>query len=154
MANYNQLKAAIRAVINENHNNEITGTDLQNVLVSMINSLVGYQFVGIATPTTNPGTPDARVFYIATESGVYSNFGGITLTNEVAILRYGDSWEKLDTGIAPVSSVPNIQIDNETNILTHDNKRFLLIEIEEDTPIYTGAICGMAICGVAICGTN
>ena len=34
-------------------------------------------FAGIATPTTNPGTPDGPVFYFASQAGTYSNFGSI-----------------------------------------------------------------------------
>ena len=36
-------------------------------------------FAGIATPTTDPGTPDGPVFYIATTSGSYSNFNNNVL---------------------------------------------------------------------------
>lgn len=57
-------------------------------------------FAGIATPTTNPGTPDGTVFYLAYENGTYSNFKGLQLNNEVAIFIYKDSgWRKLTTGI-------------------------------------------------------
>lgn len=101
MANYNNLKTAIQAVIKANGNQEITGDILQNTLMSMINSLsVGYQFVGIATPKTNPGTPDQKVFYIANGRGVYANFGGIEVNeDEVVILAFDDTWKKLVTGI-------------------------------------------------------
>lgn len=108
MANYNTLKTAIQAVINENHNNEITGTDLQNALVSMINSLgAGYQFMGVATPTTNPGTPDQNVFYLASQDGTYTNFGGLIILKEAAIFAYNGQWVKLSTGFAS-----NTQIDD------------------------------------------
>ena len=43
-------------------------------------------FGGIATPTTNPGTPYGPVFYIATEAGTYSNFSGITIKSEMTIV--------------------------------------------------------------------
>ena len=53
----------------------------------------GYLFAGMATPTTNPGSPTAKVFYIAGQSGNYVNFGGIVLINQPAILSYGgNSW--------------------------------------------------------------
>lgn len=58
-------------------------------------------FAGIATPTTNPGTPDGPVFYIANGKGTYTNFGGIDVTeNEVVILYYDTVWHKKATGIA------------------------------------------------------
>lgn len=78
--NYEQLKAAIAAVIKTNGNNEITGALMQQVLQSIV-SQIGQNgtFAGIATPATNPGTPDQNVFYLASESGVYPNFAGYTL---------------------------------------------------------------------------
>lgn len=97
MANYNTLKQAIQDVIRTNGNNEITGALLQQSLLSMINSLgAGYQFIGIANTTTNPGTPDPKIVYISSESGTYSNFGGITIEpGEVALLIYITQWGKI-----------------------------------------------------------
>ena len=88
MANYAYLKAAIQNVIKTNGNNEITGQLLQQSLLSMINSLgSGYQFIGVATPTTNPGRTDQKVFYIANGKGTYTNFGSLEITeDEVVIL--------------------------------------------------------------------
>ena len=102
MSDYATLKSAIQAAIKQNGNNEITGPVLQSSLLSMINSLgANYQFVGVATPTTNPGTPDQNVFYIASQAGAYSNFGGITLVdNELCALKYNGTWTKEDFGIS------------------------------------------------------
>lgn len=96
MANYESLKAAIQDVVKTNGNNEITGALLQQSLLAMINSLGdGYQYMGIATPTTNPGTPDQKVFYIAAAAGTYSNFNSVVVANnEFAILKYNTSWTK------------------------------------------------------------
>lgn len=107
MANYATLKAAIRQVVKTNGNNEITGALLQQSLLSMINSLgVGYQFVGIATPATNPGTPDQNVFYLASTTGTYTNFGGLVLADgEIAILKYNGAWAKDSTGAASLEKV-------------------------------------------------
>lgn len=89
MANWTTLKATIADVIKTNGNQEITGAVLQNTLNSIV-SAVGENatFAGIATPTTNPGTPDGPVFYIALELGVYSNFNGITLKNSGFAIIY------------------------------------------------------------------
>lgn len=98
MSNYNTLKTSIEAVIKQNGNNEITGTLLQQALLAMVNSLgVGYQYVGIATPATDPGTPDQNVFYLASRPGTYANFGdSFTLKEgDVVILSYNGSWELL-----------------------------------------------------------
>lgn len=96
MANYNNLKDAIKQVIKQNGNQEITGNVLQNSLLSMINSLGnGYQFMGVATPSTNPGTPDQKVFYIASEAGTYANFGSIVLASgEIVAITYNGNWVK------------------------------------------------------------
>ena len=63
----------------------------------------GYLYRGIAvlTPTpTNPGTPDGKVFYIATEPGVYTNFNDVTVADgDVTIIRWnGTNWLKSTTG--------------------------------------------------------
>ena len=115
MANYATLKAAIQQVVKQNGNNEITGALLQQSLLSMINSLgVGYQFMGVATPGTNPGTPDQNVFYIASESGIYSNFGGLAVSDgEVAIFKYNGTWTKEVTGAATAAKVT--QLDRQIN---------------------------------------
>lgn len=91
MAN-ESLKAVIRAAIKENQNQEITGEVLQQVLLAMVNALgAQYQFAGVATPATNPGTPDQNVFYFAYIAGTYTNFGAINVPG-FSILKYNGSW--------------------------------------------------------------
>ena len=107
MGNYEQLKQAVADVIKSNGNQEITGAILQNALLTIISTVGhGATFAGIATPTTNPGTPDQNVFYIASQDGLYSNFNGIILENEVSILTiYENIWVKENTGIATIEQV-------------------------------------------------
>ncbi len=51
-------------------------------------------FAGIATPTTNPGTPDNNVFYIAGE-GTYVNFSNLVIeSGQLGILKWDGSWHK------------------------------------------------------------
>lgn len=104
MSNYATLKSTIQSVVKTNGNNEITGALLQQTLLSMINSLgVGYQYVGIATPSTNPGTPDQNVMYFAAMPGTYTNFGGIVVNDgEFCVLCWDGSWIKKTTGAATV----------------------------------------------------
>lgn len=111
MANYATLKAAIQNVVKTNGNNEITGALLQQSLLSMINSLgSNYQFVGVANPTTNPGTPDQNVFYIAATSGQYANFNAISLNDgEVAVLKYNGTWVKETADIASFSQLDKLE---------------------------------------------
>lgn len=129
MANYNNLKTSIKNVIRTNGNNEITGQILQDKLVEMVDSLgSGYQFAGIAIPSTVCGTPDQKVFYIASQKGTYTNFNGISLSaGEVAILvNENGTWKKLSSNVeskdiedfAPVivmsaaANIPNIDTQN------------------------------------------
>lgn len=80
-------------------------------LQSLIDTLnPGYQFMGVATPETNPGTPDQNVFYVASTAGTYSNFGGIILADgEVAFLTYNGTWTKNNSGFASQQSVENVK---------------------------------------------
>lgn len=117
MGNYEQLKQAVSNVIKSNGNQEITGAIMQNALLTII-STVGDNatFAGIATPTTNPGTPDQNVFYIASEPGVYSNFGGVELTDQVFIFtNKKGNWVKQDYGIATSAKVS--ELENYVNTL-------------------------------------
>lgn len=111
MSNYASLKATINANIRENNNQEITGVVLNSVLNDLVDVIgAGYQYAGIATPTTNPGTPDNKVFYLTAMAGTYTNFGGIVVsTGEVAILRWDTSWSKDIPGIASSEDVSSLK---------------------------------------------
>ena len=96
MANYSAIKAAVNAYIKANGRKEITGMILNSVLNATIDSLGRFfQFAGGAIPADDPGTPDQNVCYLATEPGVYTNFGGITIDiEEVALLFWNGTWTK------------------------------------------------------------
>ncbi len=97
MANYEALTSAIQQAIKANGNQEITGQVLQTVLLQMVNTLgTGAQFMGEATLTTDPGNPDASVFYLASIQGTYTHFGGLKLlADEVAALSNATgAWTK------------------------------------------------------------
>lgn len=98
MGNYEVLKEAIKAVIKENGNNEITGNVLQNVLLTMINSIsVGSVFMGQALPNTVPSNTDAKSFYIAGRNGTYVNFGGYELENKIVVfLNVSGLWKPVE----------------------------------------------------------
>lgn len=89
-------------------------------------------FAGIATPTTNPGTPDGPVFYIATEAGTYSNFGGISVADgEAVILQWNNgAWTKKTTGLTTQQEVDDrltelgktkVSINNNSETKVSDN---------------------------------
>lgn len=117
MSNYNSLKTTIDANIKQNGNQEITGQILNSVLNQMVTTLgAGYQFAGVATldPATDPGTPDAKVFYIANGKGTYTNFGGINVTEDDVVVLYWDTaWHKVSTGIASQAKLS--ELDQEVN---------------------------------------
>lgn len=126
MSNYTSLKATINANIKANGNQEITGPVLNSVLTAMVNSLgAGFQFVGVATPSADPGTPDYNVFYIATEAGTYTNFGGLVVDpGEVAILQYNGTWAKTTTGIGDIFG------DADADFIISDDNNFSIVVFE------------------------
>ena len=130
MGNYEQLKQAVADVIKSNGNQEITGAILQNALLTIISTIgTDATFAGIATPDTNPGTPDQNVFYLASEPGIYSNFGGVELTDQVLIFTNKNSnWVKTDSGIATYAKVT--ELENETLIISPLSA--ILFSIEEN----------------------
>lgn len=94
MANYATLKAAVENVVKTNGAQEITGENLQTVLLSIINSIgANYTLAGVATPSTIAGTPDQNLYYIA-PAGTYSNFGTtVTIPNGyIGLFKYNGSW--------------------------------------------------------------
>ena len=120
MSNYNNLKTTIDANIKQNGNQEITGPILNSVLNQMVNILgTGYQFAGVATldPATDPGTPDAKVFYIANGKGTYTNFGGLEVTeDEVVVLYYDTAWHKVSTGIATQAKLSELESEVDSKL--------------------------------------
>lgn len=93
MANYATLKSEIQQNIKQNGENEITGNLLQQQLLAMINLLgAGFQYVGVANQSTNPGTPDYRALYLL-PTGSYPNFDGVTIgAMEIGVATYDSAW--------------------------------------------------------------
>lgn len=89
----------------------------------------GYKFMGVATPTTDPGTPSENVFYLATTEGDYTHFPTNASTDEgplyfhlgaddVAILRYTkptddspiiSNWSKVTLNMAKGTAITAIR---------------------------------------------
>lgn len=107
MANWDILKKEISGAIKTNGNQEITSKLLQQVLLNIVTSVgANATFAGIATPITNPGTPDGPVFYFAFEPGTYVNFSGITVTGEALILTWNNNtWSSTQLGFASANYV-------------------------------------------------
>ena len=119
MGNYEELKQAVSNVIKSNGNQEITGAILQNALLTIISTIgADATFAGIATPTTNPGTPDQNVFWIAFQSGIYSNFNGIKLESRGGIFsNKNGQWEFTSFGIGFLAAT-DIMINNTNTYAT------------------------------------
>ena len=90
-------------------------------------------FAGIATPATNPGTPDGLVFYLAGISGVYSNFG-VTLQDEIAVIANtgNNSWVK--------HTVLGVATTKSAGVMTAKDKIDLNLVLDNDIATYLNAI--------------
>ena len=129
MANWDDLKEAIANVIKNNGNQEITGQVLQNVLNTIVSTLgENATFVGVATPTTNPGTPDGNAFYISSIAGIYSNFNQIEIeANEIAILKNGNNGWSKEQIIKLDNSLSNITIADSNYKVLEEGTRFQIV---------------------------
>lgn len=123
MANYNELKAAVSNVVKQNGNNEITGQLLQNTLLSIISNVgANATYIGVATPKTNPGTPDGNVFYISATPGEYVNFGGLVLERGKAYTIKNDAnnvWSAVAISIPSTDAIidlNNVKVDSDAII--------------------------------------
>ena len=103
---YDENNKRLDSIISELQKSADSSLETENkTIVGSINELkrlqdTGYLFKDVATPTTDPGTPKAKVFYIANGKGTYTNFSGIEVTeDDVVILYWDSSWHKVSTGI-------------------------------------------------------
>lgn len=87
-------------------------TQLSNSITAITTRLnEGYVYAGIATPSTNPGTPAGKVFYIALQAGTYTNFSSLTVTQGITILKYnGTAWSQEQ--LVAIDDVPTAGSDN------------------------------------------
>lgn len=126
---YSALKQIIDQNITTNGRMDITGAKLNGVLKSMVTSLgeSGFQFVAKANPTDNPGTPEQKVWYLASTAGTYTNFGNIQVAEgEVVILTYDGSWHKIVTGAATAAEVTQLghevgDLENKTESVSGEH---------------------------------
>lgn len=92
------------AVIYDNNVSGLTAINVKGALDELAIRLKDeFSYKGIATPTTDPGTPDGNVFYIAGE-GTYTNFSEISVDKgELAALTWNGTWSKqtVKVGLPP-----------------------------------------------------
>lgn len=93
---YVLLKAAVDSALPTNAANAITAAAHRTILKDSIDVVGSLQFAGVATPSTNPGTPDGKLFYMTLEAGTYTNFGGLVVAiDELTFLKWdGLVWTK------------------------------------------------------------
>lgn len=148
MGNYEQLKASIAAVIKANGMQEITGNVLQATLLSLVSDIGdNATFAGIATPDTNPRTPDQNIFYLAAQPGVYSNFGGVELTDQVLIFTNKNGiWVKNESGIATSGKVS--KFENKIEGLSIKASEYVIGNWSGDNPPKATSTDGYLRCNV------
>ena len=111
-------KKNVKIYVDEKQLGNINNDKEVNALKNEVNTLknAGYLYAGVATSSTNPGTPKAKVFYIANGKGKYTNFGGINVTeNDVVILYYDTAWHKVATGISSNDKLTDTEVNNIWN---------------------------------------
>lgn len=120
MSQYQSIKAITDAFIKANGRREITGHVLNAVLNAVIESLGKYyQFVGVAVPSTDPGTPDQNVAYLAGTSGSYTNMGYQDLASgEIAVIKYDGTWVKETVFTVPAPPTKVSELENDAEYIT------------------------------------
>jgi hypothetical protein len=148
MGNYEQLKASIAAVIKANGMQKITGDVLQATLLSLVSNIGdNATFAGIATPDTNPRTPDQNIFYLAVQPGVYSNFGDVELTGQALIFTNKNGiWVKNELGIATSGKVS--KLENKIEGLSIKASEYVIGNWTGDNPPEATSTDGYLRCNV------
>ena len=118
--NNEQLKQAIQQVVKTNGRNEITGANLQSVLIDMVNALgAGYQFAGVAVPGTTPVTGDQRIFYLAGAGDYSSGFGSdkVVPPGSIGVLLYDTGWRLSLIAVSSGGSGGGMTVETFSGIL-------------------------------------
>lgn len=115
----------------------IEGNVISSSVAEVVDKIVnaGYVFAGVATPSTDPGTPDTKVFYIANGKGTYTNFGGIeVIEGDAVILYYDTGWHKVATGIASQEKLTEL----EREVIGGEKSSWININLVEGTNFFVG----------------
>lgn len=109
---FQNLINSIGNIIYTNNMRLIEGNAHRDLLVSVVTQLGDKQLRGVAVPSTLPGVPEGPVSYLASENGTYSNFGAITITNEIALI----AWNKTGWTKFKIVDIGNYLADNAVQI--------------------------------------
>lgn len=109
------IKNAITDINNALSEEISTRQENDTILINAIKNAFndGYLFAGVATPSTNPGTPNGKVFYIANGKGIYTNFGGLEVTDDddFAIFTYDNAWAKSNVAISSSGGIAETMVE-------------------------------------------
>lgn len=108
---------------------------LDDILRPLIENAV---FAGVATTSTNPGTPDGNVFYLASEAGTYANFGDLKLEGLSVIIYNGSKWTAISLNAGSKDDYINIlNITSANNVaLKYDVENVQLYPILSVNGLY------------------
>jgi len=126
---YESLKAALDAKIYTNGNEEVTASMVNSVISDCISQLGNFECGGEITPTTLfDFNAELKWWFIAVESGTYTNFDGIIIDDEVAIILYEDAvFTKIELINKQITNVANDTTEIGKSLLTND----LVFDIEK-----------------------
>lgn len=92
---YEALISYIQSIVRPNFHEEITGQNMQDVLLAMVSELGNREFKGVATTGTNPGVPTGPRVYITSQAGYYQHFNLVVEERELALLIWDSgAWTK------------------------------------------------------------
>lgn len=154
MAAYTALIDHVTDIVKANLNEEINGTNMQEVLIDMVATLGAEQLRGIATPLTNPGVPPGYASYLATEAGAYSNFAITIPTAGLYFLHWNVNtyvWDvteiplpisywvrnAVDSTISPKNALDKVGVKTTVATRDLDINGLLRIRTLADKPEYT-----------------
>jgi len=120
--NFTELRALfVEKLLNST---KVPAAELNNLVDQLITTCefevdnFNESFKGTATTSTNPGTPTAKCWYLASGPGTYTNFGGTVVTEEFAILAWnGAAWTLSEQNIAVVMTDYYTKIESNNEYL-------------------------------------
>ena len=126
---YESLKASTDAKVYPNNNKEIKAASVNSLLHDYISQLGNFECGGEITPTTLfDFNTELKWWFIAVESGTYTNFDGIILDDEVAIILYEDAtFTKIELINKQITNVADDATEIGKSLLTND----LVFDIEK-----------------------
>ena len=119
---YESLKAALDAKIYPNGNEEVTASMINSVIADCISQLGNFECGGEITPTTLfDFNTELKWWFIAVEPGIYTNFDGIIIDDEVAIILYEDAvFTKIELINKQITNVADDTTEIGKSLLTND----------------------------------